>query len=56
MKLSTRIRYGMRAVVDLALRYEAGPISTAEIAEREELSVKYLESLLSALRNGGIII
>ena len=45
----------MRAVVDLALRYGGEPISTGEIAEREELSVKYLESWLSALRNGDII-
>lgn len=55
MKLSTKARYGTRAMLDLALRYEAGPVSAKEIAESQGVSRKYLESLLTALRNLGLI-
>lgn len=55
MRLSTRTRYGARAMVDLALQYGQGALSTAEIAVSQELSAKYLESLLVMLRNAGLI-
>lgn len=55
MKLSSRTRYGTRAMLDLALRYEAGPVSAKEIARRQEVSTKYLESLLAMLRSAGLI-
>ena len=39
----------------LALEYNQGPISSAKIADREQVSVKYLEQLLAALRNAGLV-
>lgn len=55
MKLSTRTRYGARAMLDLALDYGKGPISSKEIAERQNLSQKYLENLMTTLRSAGLI-
>lgn len=55
MKLSTKARYGMRAMVDLALHYEKGPILLKDIAERQEVSMKYLDHIISTLRANGLI-
>ena len=55
MKLSTKTRYATRAMLELALKYDDGPVSAKEIAEHQEVSPKYLESLLAALRNGGLV-
>lgn len=55
MKLSTRTRYGTRAMLDLAVAYGKGPVSSKEIAERQDLSQKYLENLMAALRSAGLI-
>lgn len=55
MKLSTRTRYGARAMLDLAFDYGKGPISSKEIAERQDLSQKYLENLMTSLRSAGLI-
>ena len=55
MKLSTKTRYGTRAMLDLALRYESGPVSAKEIARRQEVSTKYLESVLAMLRSAGLV-
>ncbi len=55
MRLSTKMRYGTRGLLELALHYDQGPLSLAEIAERESISVKYLESLLGLLRSGGLV-
>ena len=55
MKLSTRMRYGTRAMVELARRYGKGPISLTDIARRQGLSDKYLEALLASLRNAGLV-
>ncbi len=55
MKLSTRGRYGLRALLDLALHSEEGPVPLREIAERQRLSESYLEQLVAALRRGGLI-
>ena len=46
MKLSTKGRYGLRAMVDLAVHETEGPVSIQSIADRQELSEKYLEQLL----------
>ena len=53
MKLSTRSRYGLKAVVDLAVVYGEGPVSLATLAGIQDISEAYLEQLLRALRNGG---
>jgi len=56
MKLSTKGRYGARLMLDLALHYNEGPILLKNIAEREDLSVGYLEHILPLLKVAGLII
>ncbi|MBE0447149.1 MAG: Rrf2 family transcriptional regulator [Actinobacteria bacterium] len=55
MRMSTRGRYGARAMLDIALNYEKGPVSLRELAQRQELSIKYLEQLIQPLRTAGLI-
>ena len=55
MKLSTRLRYGARALVELAQAYPAGATPLREIAEKQHLSVKYLEQLMAALKTAGLV-
>lgn len=57
MKLSTRTRYGTRALVELALREEKGesPVSIKDIAKSQNLSLPYLEHLVTPLIAAGII-
>lgn len=55
MKLSTRTRYGMRAVIELAQHEEKRPLQLKLIAERQGISVKYLEQLMSLLRSAGFV-
>ena len=55
MKLSTRGRYAVMAMVDLARHGEGRPVSLAEIAERQEISLSYLEQLFAKLRKGGLV-
>jgi len=55
MKLSTKARYGMRAMVDLALHYHKGPVLLKDIAKRQEVSMKYLDHIISTLKVNGLI-
>jgi len=55
MKLSTKVRYGVRAMIDLAQQNTGVPILVKSIAERQELSKKYLESLLASLKAAGLV-
>ena len=55
MKVSTRTRYSVRAALELALHYKQGPVQLRVIAERQEISVKYLEQLMAALMSGGFV-
>ncbi len=55
MKLSTRTRYGIRAIFELALHYGEGPVQLKRIAEKQDISVKYLEQLIAILKTGGFI-
>jgi Rrf2 family protein len=55
MKLTTKMRYGTRAMLDLALHEDAGPITLKDIAQRQEVSVKYVEHLLSTLHASGLL-
>jgi len=55
MKLNTKMRYGTRAMLELALRHEQGAVSLREIAKEQELSEKYLEALFGALRAAGLV-
>ena len=56
MKLSTKGRYGLRALVDLAVHSETGPVSIQSIANRQEISVSYLEQLVGKMRRAGRVI
>jgi Rrf2 family protein len=55
MKLSTRGRYGTRALLDLALYQEEGPVLLRDIAQRQQISLRYLEHLITPLIAGGIV-
>ncbi len=55
MRLSTRSRYAIRALLDLALHLDQGPTLVREIAEREDISVRYLEQLLLPLKAAGMV-
>mgnify|MGYP003755639693 CR=1 FL=1 len=55
MRLSTRGRYGLKAMFQLALHYGQGPISIKQIALEQELSENYLEQLFSTLRKEGFL-
>jgi Rrf2 family protein len=55
MKLSTRFRYGLRLLVDLARNYQKGPVLLKRIAECEKISKKYLEQIVILLRTAGIV-
>lgn len=55
MKLSTKGRYGVSAVYDLALHYGEGPIAVRTIAERQNISEHYLEQLMGPLRSAGFV-
>lgn len=55
MKLSTKIRYGARAMLELASRYGEGPVELKEIAKKQDISIKYLEQVVIPLRTAGLI-
>jgi len=55
MQLSTKVRYGIRAMLEIALQYEGKPVMASYIAEKQALSRKYLENLLNMLRVNGLI-
>lgn len=55
MKLSTKGRYGLRALVDLAVYSEQNPVSISSISERQKISTRYLEQLLPKLKKAGMI-
>lgn len=54
MKFSTRARYGLRAMIELALRYNQGPVSVKTISEQQEISEAYLEQIMSVLTRRGL--
>lgn len=55
MRLGTRARYAVMAMVDLACQCNGRPISLAEIADRQEISLCYLEQLFARLRRAGLV-
>jgi len=55
MKLSTRTRYGVRAILELAGNQDKGPMQIKTIAHRQEISVKYLEQLMAILKSAGFV-
>jgi Rrf2 family transcriptional regulator, iron-sulfur cluster assembly transcription factor len=55
VKLSTKGRYAVMALCDLAGQTENRPVALADIAERQEISLSYLEQLFAKLRRGGLV-
>ena len=55
MKLSTKGRYGVKAMVDLAINYGGSPVSIKSISQRQNISEYYLEQLFSSLRKAKLI-
>ncbi|MGC7873673.1 RrF2 family transcriptional regulator [Desulfosporosinus sp. SYSU MS00001] len=55
MKLSTKGRYGVRAMFDLAQHMGEGPVSLKSISERQGISEHYLEQLIAGLRKAGLV-
>ena len=55
MKISTRARYGTRAMLDLAMNYGQGPVMVKDIAARQQVSPRYLEQLLFAVKLAGLV-
>ena len=53
MRLSTKGRYGLRAMIDIAQKQETGPVAINAIADRQNLSGRYLEQLLTPLKQAG---
>jgi Rrf2 family transcriptional regulator, iron-sulfur cluster assembly transcription factor len=55
MRLSTKGRYAVTAMLDLALNGTDGPVTLAEISENQGISLSYLEQLFAALRGKGLV-
>ncbi|MDK2789160.1 MAG: Rrf2 family transcriptional regulator, cysteine metabolism repressor, partial [Epulopiscium sp.] len=55
MKLSTKGRYGLKAMVDLAVHSQDKHIALRHIAERQDISEHYLEQLIAVLRKAGLV-
>lgn len=55
MKLSTKSRYGTRLMLDMAQHYDQGPIHLASVAQRQGISVKYLEQIIIPLKKAQYI-
>lgn len=56
MKVSTKGRYGLRALVDMAANSHDGPISLIQTAKRQNISLNYLEQVFGILRKAGIVV
>ena len=55
MRLSTKARYGAKAMLDIAINYEKGPVSLKSLAKRQHVSVKYMEQLIPLLKLAGLV-
>ncbi|MEF3303108.1 cysteine metabolism transcriptional regulator CymR [Paenibacillus sp. GYB003] len=55
MKISTKGRYGLTIMMELASKFGEGPTSLKSIAEKHQLSEHYLEQLIAPLRNAGLV-
>ena len=56
MRLTTKGRYAVTAMLDLALHQERGPISLSDISKRQGISLSYLEQLFARLRRQGLVV
>lgn len=55
MRITTKSRYATRMILDIALHGRNGPVLGRDIAERQDISIKYLEKLIRELRKAGLI-
>jgi Rrf2 family transcriptional regulator, iron-sulfur cluster assembly transcription factor len=55
MRMSTKSRFAVQALIDLALRERAGPVALAQVASRQGVSLSYLEQVFSRLRRAGLV-
>lgn len=55
MKISTKGRYGLRAMVDLAINAQNEHVALSAVAERQNISTNYLEQVFSGLRKAGLV-
>ncbi len=55
MRLSTRTRYGIRAMLELAENQGRGPLQLRIIAQRQDISIKYLDQLMAILKSAGFV-
>jgi Rrf2 family protein len=55
MKISTKSRYGVRLLLDMASHYQQGPVHLADVAARQGISVKYLEQIIIPLKKANYI-
>lgn len=55
MKMSTRGRYGLKAMVDLAVQSENSPVSLSSIAMRQNISENYLEQIIAIMKKAGLV-
>lgn len=55
MRLTTKGRFAVTAMIDLALRQSAGPVTLAAISQRQRISLSYLEQLFGKLRRNGLV-
>ena len=55
MRLTTKGRYAVTAMLDLALNFDKGPITLSDISKRQGISLSYLEQLFSKLRRNGLV-
>jgi Rrf2 family protein len=55
MTISTKTKYALRALVDLAAHYKGKPVLLKEIAKREDISLRYLENIFTKLRRYGLL-
>ena len=56
MRLSTRTRYGMKAMIDLAIHStKKDPVLLKDICKRQELSLKYLDQIITSLKQAGLV-
>ncbi len=55
MRLTTKGRYAVTAMLDLALHFDSGPVSLGDISVRQGISLSYLEQLFSRLRRNGLV-
>jgi Rrf2 family iron-sulfur cluster assembly transcriptional regulator len=55
MKLTTRGRYAVTAMLDVALHQQRAPVRLADVAARQDISIAYLEQLFAGLRRGGLV-